>query len=34
MKSDFAVEIVLTQIHSTDARIMPVIKKKTVAPGE
>ena len=34
MKSDFAVDIILTHVHSTDARIMPVMKKKIVAPGE
>lgn len=33
MKSDFQVPVEILSIHTTDARIMPVIKKTVVEPG-
>ena len=34
MKSDFQVPVEILSIHTTDARIMPVIKKSIVGPLE
>lgn len=34
LKSDFQVPVDILSIHTTDARIMPVIRKTIVGPGE
>ena len=34
MKSDFQVPVEILSIHTTDARIMPVIKRSIVGPLE
>ena len=34
MRSDFQVPVDIISIHTTDSRIMPMIKKNVIDPGE